>query len=143
MASSNSGAGGGRSPVDTNTVELRNKRDCQKWAISWCCENYCCLSIVLLCGYCSLPFEFFVLRHSVIATSAKPRNCLKVAWVNKAIIARSTKGRSTGYSSNVQISPSPVQNRPYRLSDYSKLKDIVLGTCSRQNTSPQPEAHNF
>ena len=42
--------------------------------VSWCCGNYCWLSIVLWCGYCLVPFESFVLRHLVIATSATPRN---------------------------------------------------------------------
>ena len=34
---------------------------------SWCCRNYCWLAIVLWCGYCSVSFHAFVLRHLVIA----------------------------------------------------------------------------
>ena len=45
------------------------------WDISWCYGSYCWLAIVLWCGYCSMSFESFILRHLVIATSATPRNC--------------------------------------------------------------------
>ena len=34
---------------------------------SWCCGNCCWLVIVLWCGYCSVSFHAFVLRHLVIA----------------------------------------------------------------------------
>ena len=35
----------------------------------------CCgVGIVLWCGYCSVSFESFVLRHLVITTSVTPRN---------------------------------------------------------------------
>ena len=30
---------------------------------SWCCGNYCLLAFVLWCGYCSVSFQSFVLRH--------------------------------------------------------------------------------
>ena len=44
-----------------------------------CCTNYFLLAFVLWCGYCFiLSFETFGLCHSVIATSATPRN-----WQNK------------------------------------------------------------
>ena len=33
------------------------------WGVSWCCGNYCWLAFVLLCGYCSVSFQSFVLRH--------------------------------------------------------------------------------
>ena len=29
----------------------------------WCCGNYCLLAFVLWCGYCSVSFQSFVLRH--------------------------------------------------------------------------------
>ena len=31
--------------------------------VSWCCGNYCWLAFVLWCGYCSVSFQSFVLRH--------------------------------------------------------------------------------
>ena len=31
--------------------------------VSWCCGNYCLLAFVLWCGYCSVSFQSFVLRH--------------------------------------------------------------------------------
>ena len=31
--------------------------------VSWCCGNYCWLAFVWLCGYCSVSFQSFVLRH--------------------------------------------------------------------------------
>ena len=33
------------------------------WGVSWCCGNYCLLAFVLWCGYCSVSFQSFVLRH--------------------------------------------------------------------------------
>ena len=34
-----------------------------KLGVSWCCGNYCLLAFVLWCGYCSVSFQSFVLRH--------------------------------------------------------------------------------
>ena len=34
-----------------------------KAGVSWCCGNYCLLAFVLWCGYCSVSFQSFVLRH--------------------------------------------------------------------------------
>ena len=34
-----------------------------KPGVSWCCGNYCLLAFVLWCGYCSVSFQSFVLRH--------------------------------------------------------------------------------
>ena len=31
--------------------------------VSWCCGNYCQFAFVLWCGYCSVSFQSFVLRH--------------------------------------------------------------------------------
>ena len=31
--------------------------------VSWCCGHYCLLAFVLWCGYCSVSFQSFVLRH--------------------------------------------------------------------------------
>ena len=42
------------------------------WA--YCVVLCCGVAILLWCGYCLLPFESFVLRHLVIATSVTPRN---------------------------------------------------------------------
>ena len=39
------------------------------WSVSWCCENHCWFACVLLCGYCSVSFKFFVLRHLMITQS--------------------------------------------------------------------------
>ena len=35
----------------------------RKMGVSWCCGNYCLLAFVLWCGYCSVSFQSFVLRH--------------------------------------------------------------------------------
>ena len=35
----------------------------QPAGVSWCCGNYCLLAFVLWCGYCSVSFQSFVLRH--------------------------------------------------------------------------------
>ena len=45
---------------------------CEYCVVVWvlCCG----VGIVLWCEYCVVPFESFVLRHLVIATSATPRN---------------------------------------------------------------------
>ena len=45
-----------------------------KKGVSWCCGSHCWLAFVLWCGYCSVSFESFVLRHLVITPSATPRN---------------------------------------------------------------------
>ena len=37
--------------------------DVKMWGVSWCCGNYCWLAFVLWCGYCSVSFQSFVLRH--------------------------------------------------------------------------------
>ena len=36
---------------------------CKIAGVSWCCGNYCLLAFVLWCGYCSVSFQSFVLRH--------------------------------------------------------------------------------
>ena len=46
----------------------------KKMGVSWCCGSHCWLVFVLWCGYCSVSFESFVLRHLVITPSATPRN---------------------------------------------------------------------
>ena len=38
-------------------------RSPEKRGVSWCCGNYCLLAFVLWCGYCSVSFQSFVLRH--------------------------------------------------------------------------------
>ena len=35
----------------------------EKGGVSWCCGHYCLLAFVLWCGYCSVSFQSFVLRH--------------------------------------------------------------------------------
>ena len=40
----------------------RYKMD-QILGVSWCCGNYCWLAFVLWCGYCSVSFQSFELRH--------------------------------------------------------------------------------
>ena len=35
----------------------------KKLGVSWCCGYYCLLAFVLWCGYCSVSFQSFVLRH--------------------------------------------------------------------------------
>ena len=39
------------------------RRQPEKLGVSWCCGNYCLLAFVLWCGYCSVSFQSFVLRH--------------------------------------------------------------------------------
>ena len=38
-------------------------KGCKERGVSWCCGNYCWLAFVLWCGYCSVSFQSFVLRH--------------------------------------------------------------------------------
>ena len=40
-----------------------NKVDTEILGVSWCCGHYCLLAFVLWCGYCSVSFQSFVLRH--------------------------------------------------------------------------------
>ena len=40
----------------------QGKKTCML-GVSWCCGNYCLLAFVLWCGYCSVSFQSFVLRH--------------------------------------------------------------------------------
>ena len=56
-------------------------------AVSWCCGNHCWFAFVLWCGYCSVSFQSFVLRHLVITPETdktcrrhdehRPLDCVK------------------------------------------------------------------
>ena len=46
--------------------------------VSWCCGNYCWLAFVLLCGYCSVSFQSFVLRHWCPQHQETTKNILKL-----------------------------------------------------------------
>ena len=47
--------------------------------VSWCCGNYCLLAFVLWCGYCSVSFQSFVLRHWCPQHQETTRNSRAVA----------------------------------------------------------------
>ena len=52
--------------VEVNKLESsRNvsSEECLPMGVSWCCGHYCLLAFVLWCGYCSVSFQSFVLRH--------------------------------------------------------------------------------
>ena len=40
-----------------------HEKESNKLGVSWCCGNYCWLAFVLWCGYCSVSFQSFELRH--------------------------------------------------------------------------------
>ena len=54
--------------IKNGGVGTRNMKNCIVdsclfLGVSWCCGNYCLLAFVLWCGYCSVSFQSFVLRH--------------------------------------------------------------------------------
>ena len=51
---------------------------CTNWGVSWCCGNYCLLAFVLWCGYCSVSFQSFVLRHWCPQHQETTKNCGQV-----------------------------------------------------------------
>ena len=60
-----------------------------KLGVSWCCGNYCLLAFVLWCGYCSVSFQSFVLRHwcpQHQETTIKLVPAFFIAFPNKAYI---------------------------------------------------------
>ena len=46
-----------------NGTFLPHDRASDILGVSWCCRNYCLFVFVLWCGYCSVSFQSFVLRH--------------------------------------------------------------------------------
>ena len=70
--------------------------------VSWCCGNYCLLAFVLWCGYCSVSFQSFVLRHWCPQHQETTNTFLTNVWAtgvkrNKTLCERIFgRGRTTG-----------------------------------------------
>ena len=65
----------------------KNDKTSQNLGVSWCCGNHHWFAFVLWCGYCSVSFQSFVLRHLVITPETdktcrrhdehRPLDCVK------------------------------------------------------------------
>ena len=65
----------------------KNDKTSQNLGVSWCCGNHYWFAFVLWCGYCSVSFQSFVLRHLVITPETdktcrrhdehRPLDCVK------------------------------------------------------------------
>ena len=73
--------------------------------VSWRCGHYCLLAFVLWCGYCSVSFQSFVLRHW----------CPQHQETTGFFDIQNNQGLGKGY----QPQPSASADNPYLDLDYS------------------------
>ena len=80
-------------PTEPITADQEKQRTAERrasitWGVSWCCGHYCLLAFVLWCGYCSMSFQSFVLRHWCPQHQETTITCQQVILVSGKEITR-------------------------------------------------------